>query len=146
MTETIKLRSTFDYNGNLYCFETTIEILEEEFGKIAKSWVTEQSLFEVRKIVYADDTLKQDDVVAVNYNGEISPIGIVKATDGDFVFIQTFGQNYNTWMRKSDLIQIRENGVVFKEDDIAEIINEMGVELGYSPNLGLEDICLKIKP
>jgi hypothetical protein len=130
MTESLKIRDTVEYKGHSYCFEATVDITEEQLGKITKTFLSETKLYEVRKISYTNSAIELDSQVGVEWNGAIVPLGTVEKIDGDFVKVHIFGYMITTWLRKSDLVQLRGDEELVSFLVIGDIISEMGVDLG----------------
>jgi hypothetical protein len=130
MTEILKIKDTIEYNSNLYCFEATIEILEEEFGKITKTFVKDMELYPVRKTINMNPDIEKLDAVGIEYNGDLVHVGEVIKMDGDFACVQIVGTFDNMWFRKTDLVQVKGADEEYDENVIGDILSEYGVDLG----------------
>jgi hypothetical protein len=82
------------------------------------------------------EDVKALDRVGVVENYKIEPIGEVVNVKGGLVYVQTYGENYNVWMRKADVVGIpNEIGDLdYNENMIAGIISELGVKFEDEKN------------
>jgi hypothetical protein len=130
MTEILKIKDIIEYNSRLYCFEAQIEVLEEEFGKISKTFVKDMTLYEVRKTITMNPEIEKLDAVGIEYKGDLVHVGEVLKINGDFACVQIVGTFDNVWFRKTDLVQVKCADEDYDESVISEIISEFGVDLG----------------
>jgi hypothetical protein len=130
MTEILKIKDIIEYNSRLYCFEAQIEVLEEEFGKISKTFVKDMTLYEVRKTITMNPEIEKLDAVGIEYKGDLVHVGEVLKLNGDFACVQIVGTFDNVWFRKTDLVQVKCADEDYDESVISEIISEFGVDLG----------------
>jgi hypothetical protein len=101
-----------------------------ELAKMLRDAAQDNLVSVIGPSLIKEDDLKVHDRVGVVENYKIEPIGEIANVKGDLIYVQTYGENYDVWMRKSDVvgIPIEIGDLDYNENMIAVIISELGVE------------------